>query len=261
MSLLAENTKRAARVVVKPAFQKAAIKRAAAMLSHKDHYQSIADQIKEKHRLHVPWWAIPLVHERECPRGVDNWTCNIAQGSPFNVKSRIIPHSGPFGSFDLAAMDALVVQAPRLAQWTNWSLGGVATINEMYNGTGYARRGLPSPYVWSGTNIYVRGKYVADGRYDANKVDTQIGVIVSLKALMALDASIVLGGEVPGQDTVNRTKEISHATVGGGSIAEASHQAFINGVDDWIVYTIAGVAAVALIYWVYRIVRKKMSEV
>lgn len=261
MSLLAENTKRAARVVVKPAFAKAAVKRAASMLGHKAQYQRIAEEIMQRHQLHVPWWAIPLVHERECVRGVDNWDCNIAQGELYNIKSRIIPHSGPFVSFNAAAMDALVVQAPQLAKWNNWSLGGVATINEMYNGTGYAKRGLPSPYVWSGTNIYVKGKYVRDGKYDPNAIDTQIGVIVTLKALMQLDPTIVLEVELPGQDTVNRTKEVAHATTGGGVIAEASHQALINGVDDWIVYTIAGVAAVVLIIWVYHIVKKKMSEV
>lgn len=261
MSLLAENTKRAANVVVKPAFARAAVKRAAAMLSHKADYQRIAANIELKHQRHVPWWSIPLVHERECIRGVDNWTCNIAQGEPYNIKSRIIPHSGPFGSFDEAAMDALYVQAPRLAMWNNWSLGGVATINEMYNGLGYAKRGRASPYVWSGTNVYIKGKYVADKKYDPEKVDTQIGVIVMLKALMSLDPTIVLDVELPGQDTTNRTKEITNGTAGGGAIAEASHQALINGVDDWIVYTIAALAAIGLAYWIYRIVKKKWSEV
>ena len=56
---------------------------------------------------------------------------------------------------------------------------------ERYNGLGYRNKGVPSPYVWAGTNNYTCGKYVADGKYDPNTKDQQLGVAIMLKALMS----------------------------------------------------------------------------
>ena len=56
---------------------------------------------------------------------------------------------------------------------------------ETYNGLGYFQRGVPI-YVYSGTDQYMSGKYVADGRYRANAVDQQIGVMPLLGALDAI---------------------------------------------------------------------------
>ena len=47
---------------------------------------------------------------------------------------------------------------------------------ERYNGMGYRKKGVPSPYIWAGTDQYSGGKYVADGKYDPNHVDQQLGV-------------------------------------------------------------------------------------
>lgn len=49
---------------------------------------------------------------------------------------------------------------------------------------GYANKGLPSPYVWAGTSNYEKGKYVADGKFDPNYVDQQLGVAVMLRTLL-----------------------------------------------------------------------------
>ena len=65
---------------------------------------------------------------------------------------------------------------------------------EQYNGLGYAARGRPSPYVWSGTDQYRSGKYVRDGVYDPNVVDSQPGCAGLLKAMMALDPTITFAG-------------------------------------------------------------------
>lgn len=54
---------------------------------------------------------------------------------------------------------------------------------ERWNGLGYRRMGAPSPYVWSGTDQYVKGKFTADGKYDPDVVDKQLGVAVILGAL------------------------------------------------------------------------------
>jgi len=72
----------------------------------------------------------------------------------------------------------------------DWSIGESLAQLEKYNGLGYARMGRPSPYVWSKTNQYVRGKYVADGVYSSTAVDTQEGCAALLARMMVLDPSI-----------------------------------------------------------------------
>ena len=71
------------------------------------------------------------------------------------------------------------------------------TLLEQYNGLGYASKGLPSPYVWSGTDQYVSGKYVADGVFSATTVDKQLGCAGLIMAMAALDPSISFSGNVP----------------------------------------------------------------
>jgi lysozyme family protein len=124
-------------------------------------------------RTGVPWWFIAVTHERESSQ---NWSRSLAQGDPWNRVSTHVPKGrGPFNSWEDAAYDALVKCHPFAAKNKDWSIGGALAMLEKYNGLGYASKGLPSPYIWAGTNQYVRGKYVADGVFDPNHVDTQLG--------------------------------------------------------------------------------------
>jgi lysozyme family protein len=135
----------------------------------------------------VPWFVIAVIHERESSQ---DWTGSLAQGDPWNRASVHVPAGrGPFKSWEEAAVDALVNCAPFAARNKDWSIGGLLTMLEQYNGLGYASRGLPSPYVWSGTDQYKSGKYVRDGVFDPNVVDQQLGCAGLLLAMMALDPS------------------------------------------------------------------------
>lgn len=53
-------------------------------------------------------------------------------------------------------------------------------------------------------------------------------------------------------------KAVTTATTGGGSIIVAAHQSYIAGVEDWIIYVVVATTAIALAYWVYRIVKDKV---
>jgi lysozyme family protein len=140
----------------------------------------------------VPWSIIAVIHERESSQ---SWTAGLAQGDPWNRVSIHVPRGiGPFQSWAEAAEYALERCAPFAAKWTDWSIGGALTLLEEYNGLGYANRGVPSPYVWASTDQYARGKYIADGHYDPNAVDTQIGCASLLARMMLIDRSIVIGG-------------------------------------------------------------------
>ena len=140
----------------------------------------------------VPWAFIAVAHERECAQ---NWTGSLAQGDPWNRVSVHVPAGrGPFKSWQDAAIDALVNCAPHAARNKDWSIGGTVTILEQYNGLGYASRGRPSPYIWSGTDQYVSGKYVRDRVYDPSVVDSQLGCAGLLMAMMVLDPTIRFAG-------------------------------------------------------------------
>jgi lysozyme family protein len=173
--------------------KKMAFARVAARLTGahvKSVYQSIQAQTK------VPWFIVAVIHEREASQ---NFTKSIAQGDPYNQVSTHVPKGrGPFRTFEEAAYDALVRCAPKAAAWTDWSVGGALTILQEYNGLGYANKGVPSPYNWAGTNQYTRGKYVADGRYDATVVDSQLGCAGLLISMMEIDPTIKFGTVVEG---------------------------------------------------------------
>lgn len=139
----------------------------------------------------VPWFVIAVIHEREASQRFDR---SIAQGDPWNRVSVNVPKGrGPFQSFEDAAYDALVNCAPYAAKWKDWTPGGTMALLEQYNGLGYAAKGLPSPYVWSGTDQYQRGKYIRDHVYDPKVIDTQLGCAGLILAMQKLDATIAFG--------------------------------------------------------------------
>jgi lysozyme family protein len=143
----------------------------------------------------VPWWFIAVVHERESGQ---DWSRSLAQGDPWDQVSTHVPAGrGPFGSWEDAADDALTNCAPFPARNHDWSVGGSLTMLEQYNGLGYATRGIPSPYVWSGTDQYTSGKYIRDGVFDPNVVDRQLGCAGLLLAMKSIDPSVLVVGNQP----------------------------------------------------------------
>ena len=80
-------------------------------------------------------------------------------------------------------MDAIA--ANRYDKWNDWSIAGMLVAWERYNGLGYRPHGIHSPYVWACTDLYAKGRYVADGRFDANAESRQCGAVAMLKGLIA----------------------------------------------------------------------------
>lgn len=158
----------------------------------------------------VPWFVIAVIHERESSQ---NWGRSLAQGDPWNkVSVRVPAGRGPFSSWEEAAIDALVNCHPHLAKRKDWSLAGILIALELYNGLGYANKGVPSPYLWAGTDQYKSGKYVADGRYDASHVDQQLGCVAMLKSMMAIDPTITFTGSKLTPQAPNSTPKPAEST-------------------------------------------------
>lgn len=136
----------------------------------------------------VPWPVIAVIHERESSQ---SWAASLAQGDPWNRASIHVPRGrGPFASWEEAAEDALVICPPHAAHWQDWSIGGALTLLEQYNGEGYAAMGRPSPYIWASTDQYHSGKYIADGHFDPNAIDHQIGCAALLARMTLIDPTI-----------------------------------------------------------------------
>lgn len=159
---------------------------AKSLVAAKKRYQAV------EARTGVPWAVIAVIHERESSQ---NWGRSLAQGDPWNKVSVHVPAGrGPFTSWEEAAIDALLNCHPHLARRKDWSLAGVLIALEMYNGLGYASKGVPSPYLWAGTDQYKSGKYVRDGVYDPGHVDRQLGCVAMLLPMMAMDPTIAFVG-------------------------------------------------------------------
>lgn len=159
------------------------------LVAAKERYQTVAQ------RTGIPWPFIAVTHQRESSQ---NWSGSLAQGDPWNQKSTHVPAGrGPFSSWEEAAYDALVNCAPHAARNKDWSIGGILTLLERYNGLGYFNGPVkgrypsqPSPYIWSGTDQYSRGKYIRDGVFDPDEVDKQLGCAGLIMAMMQIDPSI-----------------------------------------------------------------------
>ena len=129
------------------------------------------------HETGVPWEVIAALHNRESGgdfRGVlHNGEHIIGTGR----KTKLVPSGrGPFKTWEEAAIDALRIK--RLHQVRVWDIPRILYTFESFNGWGYRwYRGIASPYLWSGTDQYKAGKYVADGKWDARAVDQQLGAV------------------------------------------------------------------------------------
>lgn len=156
------------------------------ILSNKTRYQAAEKTTG------VPWFMIGSLHERESSQ---NFNTQLAQGDPLNRVSTHIPKGrGPFSTWEEGALDALVT-LKGFNKVVDWRLEKILYYSELYNGWGYHNRGVPSAYVWAGSTIYLRGKYVSDGVWSATAADTQVGIAPLIKTLADMDKSIVLKRE------------------------------------------------------------------
>jgi lysozyme family protein len=149
-------------------------------------------------RTDVPWWFTGLCHYRESTFDFDTY---LGNGEPLNRKTRLEPKGrGPFKSFEDGAVDAFKIKG-----WLNASDWGIERVSyrlETFNGFGYHKYGVNSPYLYGGSTLYgppeaKGGKYPRDHVFDPKIVDKQLGTLVLLKKLIELDASITFEPPAP----------------------------------------------------------------
>ena len=152
------------------------------ILRFQDRYARLAAQST------VPWYVIAVIHNMEC--GLD-FTKHLHNGD--SLKRRTVnepegrPKTGqpPF-AFDVSALDAL--EYDKFTTWRDWSIGGICYKLEGFNGWGYRAQKINSPYLWSYSNLYTSGKYIADKKWSKTAVSRQCGAAVILRRMSELSA-------------------------------------------------------------------------
>ena len=133
--------------------------------------------------LAIPWWFIAGVHMLE---STFNFGAHLHNGDSLLARTRRVPPGRPATGtppfiWEESARDAL--SGAGLANLKDWSLARALHRWERYNGLGYRFREVPSPYLWSFSTVYRKGKFVADGKFSATKESSQCGAAVLLKHL------------------------------------------------------------------------------
>lgn len=133
----------------------------------------------------VPWWAIAVIHHMESDRNFATVLHNGEKLTDVNRRGTVLVPKGlgkgKNWTWEDAAIDALTHDG--LPGKTMWDIGNALETIENYNGRGYRNRGLPSAYLWASTNVYTKGRFVSDGKWDPNAVSTRIAVVAILKGL------------------------------------------------------------------------------
>ncbi len=140
----------------------------------------------------VPWQLVAGIHGLEASFRFD--AC-FANGDPLNKVTTHVPKGrGPFLTWEASAIDEL--QRHHTDAIHHWTIPLCLQFAEKWNGLGHLRKhpDVNTPYLWSFTNLYTKGKYVADGKYDPEAISKQVGVaalFLDLKLKNLLDIPLV----------------------------------------------------------------------
>src|SRR4051812_36962652 len=179
--------------------------------------------------LGIPWYVVGLIHAMES--GGD-FKRHLHNGDPLTARTRNWPPGRPPGgtppfTWEDSASDALRMR--KLQAWKDWSIPGVLYQLEGYNGWGYrdVKPPISTPYLWSFSNHYTRGKYVSDGKYSATAVSQQCGAGPLLKRM--LEAGLLRDRAVE-----PRTLQLTNPYMTGPDVEEAQTLLGENAYGDFM---------------------------
>lgn len=140
-------------------------------------------------KIGVPWEMVGVIHSREASLDFRAVLHNGERIIGTGRKTKLVPAGrGPFKTWEAAAIDALGAPPHSLGKIKKWPIERILYELEKYNGWGYLGK-CNSPYLWSFTDQYHGGKYVADHVFSHSAWDQQAGCVAILKVLADLDVS------------------------------------------------------------------------
>ncbi|MGO7675201.1 hypothetical protein ACC817_35290 [Rhizobium ruizarguesonis] len=138
----------------------------------------------------VPWYVIGAIHSLEASLKFDR---HLHNGDPLTDFTIHVPAGRPRRGtppfrWEESAIDAL--QYDGLDDVNSWPIERILYALERFNGFGYLKfhPEVRTPYLWSFSNHYTKGKYVADGVWSPDAVSRQCGAAVILKRLVQIGA-------------------------------------------------------------------------
>lgn len=142
-------------------------------------YEKLEDEIC------VPWYFIGLIHALEASF---NFDAHLHNGDPLSRRTVQVPANrpekwNPPNDWQSSAKDALTYE--KFTDHLDWNLARLLFRLETYNG--FRSRELHntnSPYLWSFSNHYTKGKFIADNEWSGSAVSQQCGAAVMLKQLV-----------------------------------------------------------------------------
>lgn len=151
-------------------------------------YEAVAAKLSNG----IPWWFIGITHFMEAGHKYpEQFNYHLHCGDPLTGRTVHVPKGRPKHdpaagagkpyTWEESALDAL--RFMKYDAVSDWSLENVLYLFEKFNGFGYVKRGINTPYLWSYTNHYSNGKFARDGKFDPNLVSKQPGTAAIMKAL------------------------------------------------------------------------------
>lgn len=150
-----------------------------AIESNRNRYAAVGDP------LGIPWYFVGVIHNMEASL---NFKTHLHNGDPLTSRTTHVPAGRPLTgeppfTWEESATDALKLQ--RLHGLDDWGLPATLFRLEKFNGMGYRIRHpeVLTPYLWSFSNHYTRGKFVADGKFSATAASQQCGAAILLRRM------------------------------------------------------------------------------
>lgn len=160
---------------VLPEHKESVLSRVQIILDNKNNYIMVGASTK------VPWDVIACIHSLESDLC---WTRHLHNGDPLTNRTIHVPVGRPkLGAPPFTWIDSAIDAIGAYPRPLLWDTGVKLYFLESYNGMGYRQYKINSPYLWSMTNQYEKGKFDHDGHFDPNLVSQQIGAVAMLKTI------------------------------------------------------------------------------
>lgn len=195
-ALAAEYRRLFDKVHINPKWAKRMKKAAETIMLGRENYEKVAEHFN------APWPLVGVIHMLEAACNFHSHIHNgdsLAHRTVQEPKGRPAEGNPPFSWYE-SAIDAFAIKG--WEKITKWTLERAMYELERYNGFGYRlyHPDVLTPYLFSGTTLYTKGKYVGDHDYSASAVSDQEGAIGLLLALAELDPELALDKILPHEE-------------------------------------------------------------
>lgn len=135
----------------------------------------------------IPWFFVAGIHALEASF---NFRTHLHNGDSLKAKTYHVPANrppiwNPPNDWETSAIDALTMK--KYDKETSWTLPEILYRWEKYNGVrSRVLYKINTPYLWSFSQHYTKGKFRADNVWDPNYVSQQPGAAVLLRRLVDL---------------------------------------------------------------------------